>query len=135
MRIARVAVIVLVIWGLGETLAQAVCTGTSVSAFGAKGDGKNDDTAAIQSAINSAASAGGGAVVFNVARYFTTGTFVVPAGVILCGAIEGPFDVSGVNPTNATVAPTLLVTNTSTTFITLNGLGAGVSDLLFHYPN
>jgi hypothetical protein len=135
MRRARAAVIVLVIWGMGGTLAQAVCTGTSVSAFGAKGDGKNDDTAAIQSAINSAASAGGGAVVFNVARYFTTGTFVVPAGVILCGAIEGPFDVEGASPATATVAPTLLVTNTSAPFITLNGLGAGVSDLLFHYPN
>src|ERR1700686_2864947 len=98
MRMARAAAIVLVFCGMGGTLAQAVCTGTSVSAFGAKGDGKTDDTAAIQSAINSAASAGGGAVVFNVARYFTTGTFLVPAGVILCGAIEGPFDVDGASP-------------------------------------
>jgi hypothetical protein len=74
-------------------------------------------------------------VVFNVARYFTTGTFVVPAGVILCGAVEGPFDVSGVNPAMTSVAPTLLVTSTGGPFVTLQGLGAGVSDLLFHYPN
>ena len=135
MRMARAAFIVLVFCGMGGTLVQAVCTGTSVSAFGAKGDGKNDDTAAIQSAINASASAGGGAVVFSVARYFTTGTFVVPTRVILCRAIEGPFDVEGASPATATVAPTLLVTNTSAPFIILNGLGAGVSDLLFHYPN
>jgi Pectate lyase superfamily protein len=118
------------------TLAQAVCPGTSVQAFGAKGDGHTDDTAAIQSAISAAAGAGGGSVVFNAGRYFTTGTFVVPAGVILCGSIEGPFDDgSGVNPGITTIAPTLLVTNTSAPFITLNGINAGVADLLFHYPN
>jgi hypothetical protein len=73
--------------------------------------------------------------VFNVARYFTTGSFIVPAGVVLCGAIEGPFDVEGIDPAVTAVAPTLLVTNTSAPFVTLQGLGSGVTDLLFHYPN
>jgi hypothetical protein len=135
MRMARAGVTALVLCGVWATLAQATCSGTSVSAFGAKGDGKTDDTAAIQSAINAAASAAGGAVVFNVARYYTTGTFVVPASVILCGVIEGPFDVESASPAVTAIAPTLLVTNTSAPFITLNGLGAGVTDLLFHYPN
>lgn len=106
-----------------------------VEMFGAKGDGVTDDTAAIQNAINAAAAAGGGSVVFKVARYFTTGTFVVPDGVVLCGTVEGPFDVKGADPAATAIAPTLLVTNTSAPFVTLNGLGAGVTDLLFHYPN
>src|SRR5208337_246008 len=47
---------------------------------------------------------------------------------------EGPFDVAGVDPAATTIAPTLLVTNTRNPFVTLSGLGAGVTDLLFHYP-
>ena len=117
------------------TIARAVCVGPSVNSFGAKGDGHTDDTAAIQSAINTASSAGGGSVVFGVARYYTSGTFVVPQGVVLCGSVEGPFDVAGVNPALTTIAPTLLITNTSGPFLTLQGIGAGVTDLLFHYPN
>jgi hypothetical protein len=106
-----------------------------VETFGARGDGHTDDTAPIQSAINAAAAAGGGSVVFKVARYYTVGTLQVPGGVVLCGTIEGPFDVSGIDPAVTAVAPTLLVTNTSAPFITLTGLGAGLTDLLFHYPN
>ena len=106
-----------------------------VENFGAKGDGHTDDTVAIQNAIQAAAAAGGGSVLFKVARYFTTGTLLVPEGVVLCGAVEGPFDVSGVNPATTTIAPTLLITSTSGPFITLEGDGTGVTDLLFHYPN
>ncbi|PQP03831.1 mannuronan epimerase [Pseudomonas frederiksbergensis] len=43
--------------------------------FGAKGDGITDDTAAIQSAIDAAAAAGGGQV------YMPTGTYIVSGGV------------------------------------------------------
>ncbi len=104
--------------------------------FGAKGDGVTDDTAAIQNAINAAAAVGGGSVLFKVARYFTTGTFLVPTGVVLSGTVEGPFDVRGVDPAATAIAPTLLVTNTSGPFLTLQGNGSsGITDLLFHYPN
>lgn len=103
--------------------------------FGAKGDGTTDDTTAIQNAITAAAAAGGGSVLLKVARYFTTGTLQVPGGVVLCGTIAGPFDVAGINPAASAIAPTLLVTNTSRPFVTLSGPGAGITDLLFHYPN
>jgi Pectate lyase superfamily protein len=135
MKTTLAIVLLLILYASCGIPAEALCAGTSVSAFGAKGDGVTDDTAAIQSAISATAAAGGGSVVFNVARYFTTGSFVVPTGVVLCGAIEGYFDAAAVNPAVTVVAPTLLVTNTSAPFITLQGLGAGVTDLLFHYPN
>jgi len=72
--------------------------------------------------------------VLEVARYFTTGSLFVPDGVVLCGAVEGPFDVTGANPATTTIAPTLLVTSRSAPFIDL-GARSGVTDVLFYYPH
>jgi hypothetical protein len=119
----------------GALSVTAVAGEFPVSSFGARGDGQTDDTATIQNAINAASAAGGGSVVLSVARYFTAGTLTVPAGVVLCGPTEGPFDPFGINPALTAVAATLLVTNTTGPFLTLQGIGAGVTDLVFHYPN
>ncbi|HYA89414.1 MAG TPA: glycosyl hydrolase family 28-related protein, partial [archaeon] len=55
---------------LGNESVQGPRPRVDVTAFGAKGDGATDDTAAIQSAINQACSAGG-------SLYFPPGSYVV----------------------------------------------------------
>ncbi|HOX38590.1 MAG TPA: glycosyl hydrolase family 28-related protein [Candidatus Brocadiia bacterium] len=57
--------------------------------FGAAGDGKSDDTAAIQSAIDKAAE-GGGRVYLPPGRYLVSGSLRVRTGVAVTGAAVAP---------------------------------------------
>jgi hypothetical protein len=58
--------------------------------FGARGDGKTDDTSAFQSALRAAAEQGGKVVVAPAGEYRLNGTLTIPAGVTLEGAWRGP---------------------------------------------
>lgn len=58
----------------------------NVKAFGAKGDGINDDTAAIQAAINAAIAAGGGDVVFPFGPYKVTSGLLATKAIRLVGS-------------------------------------------------
>ncbi|MBR4748794.1 MAG: hypothetical protein IK083_04380 [Abditibacteriota bacterium] len=61
----------------------------SVRAFGAKGDGKTDDTRAFAAALEAAGKAGGTAYV-PAGRYLITAPLTVPSGAELRGIGEGP---------------------------------------------
>src|SRR5512139_1631101 len=61
----------------------------SATAFGAKGDGTYDDTAAIQNALDEASTAGG-QVFLPPGRYLVGGSLRVPPGVTLQGGMDSP---------------------------------------------
>jgi hypothetical protein len=60
----------------------------SVRDFGAKGDGKTDDTAAFQKALDAASQAGGGIVLAPRGNYFFAGHLTMPRAVTLKGIWE-----------------------------------------------
>jgi hypothetical protein len=60
----------------------------SVADFGAKGDGKTDDTAAFQKALEAAGQAGGGVVYAARGNYYFAGHLEVPNAVTLKGMWE-----------------------------------------------
>jgi glucan 1,3-beta-glucosidase len=66
----------------------------SVRSSGAKGDGTTDDTAAIQSALNSAASAGK-VVFFDFGLYVVTDTIYIPPGSKVVGESYATILASG----------------------------------------
>lgn len=98
--------------------------------YGAKGDAKADDTAAVEKAI-SEMKEGGGTVFFPPGEYRITKELTVPTGVELRGANEGPHH----SETRGSVIDVIpgKGQEDGTPFITLSA-NSGLRGLTFHYP-
>ncbi len=114
----------------------------SVRDFGAKGDGRTDDTVAFQKALDSLAK-GGGTVQAGRGSFYFAGHLNVPRGVTLEGIWKsvpshtGIRDRGGVKPTAD--GTTFLVTENrgseaGTTFITLNE-NSTLKGVVLYYPD
>jgi Pectate lyase superfamily protein len=114
-----------------------------VGDFGAAGDGKTDDTAAFQKALDTAGRAGGGVVYAPHGNYFFAGHLNVPNAVTLKGVWEsvpahnGDRDAGFPKPTDD--GTTFLVTENAGTedgpaFITLNQ-NSTLKGVVIYYPN
>jgi hypothetical protein len=62
-------------------------------------------------------------------------TVGVPPHMTLRGEVPGPFDNFGSAPTATVIGATFCVTNTTNAFMTLQGNGSKVENILFYYPN
>lgn len=90
----------------------------SVRDFGAKGDGKTDDTAAFQKALDAAGKAGGGVVNAPRGSYFFAGHLNVPPAVTLKGVWESVPAHNGIRDAGLPKP-----TDDGTTFLVTEGAG------------
>lgn len=114
----------------------------SVLDFGARADGKTDDTAAFQKALDAAGQAGGGVVYAPRGNYFFAGHLEVPPAVTLKGmwesvpAHDGIRNPGGEKPTDD--GTTFLVTENEGTedappFVTLHD-NSTLKGVVLYYP-
>lgn len=115
----------------------------SVRDFGASADGKTDDTAAFQKAMDAAAKAGGGVVYAPRGNYLFAGQLNVPSGVTLKGIWESVPAHNGIRdaglPKPTDDGTTFLVTANAgkedgAPFITLNH-NSTLKGVVLYYPN
>ncbi len=135
--------------GMGSLLAPGVFAQTtnqpdifSVRDFGAKGDGKSDETAAFQKALDAASAAHGGIVYAPRGNYFFSGHLTVPGAVTLKGVWESVPSHLGVRnpglPKPTDDGTTFLVTENAgvengAPFITLNN-NSTLKGVVIYYP-
>jgi len=128
---------------LTASCAAVFAQGISVRDFGAKGDGKTDDTAAFQKALDAAAQAGGGVVHAPRGNYYFAGHLNVPAAVTLKGVWESVPAHNGIRdrglPKPTDDGTTFLVTEGAgredgPAFITLNH-NSTLKGVVIYYPD
>src|SRR5687767_14891717 len=116
----------------------------SVKDFGAQGDGRTDDTAAIQSALDKAARQGGGIVTLGIGHYLVNSHLKIPDSVTLEGLWRKPptksyFQKPG-SPGDKSLTGSVLLavahagTTNGTPFLILEN-NATVKGLTVFYPN
>jgi len=125
-----------------ESTPSAVSQHFNVRGFGALGDGKTDDTAAFQKALDAAGKAGGGVVYAPRGNYFFTGNLNVPNAVTLAGIWQSVPAHNGIRdrglPKPTDDGTTFLVTagagrEDGPAFITLN-TNSTLKGVVLYYP-
>jgi hypothetical protein len=138
----RVCLLALAIAGCsGE--AAPIADNFSVLDFGAKADGKSDDTAAFQKAMDAAKQAGGGVVYAPRGNYFFAGHLNIPNTVTLKGVWESVPAHNGIRdaglPKPTDDGTTFLATESrgkedGPAFITLNH-NSTLKGVVIYYPD
>ena len=103
-----------------------------VRRFGATGNGQDDDTGAIQAALDACGEQGAGTVTLPRGTFLLRGTLAVPPYVALRGSLESPA-VSSEGRGTTLLAYAGRGEETGTPFITLH-TGSGVHGVAIHYP-
>ena len=108
----------------------------NVLGFGARGDGKKDNTAAFQKALDAAHAAGGGSVHVPAGKYLFKGHLELPSATALVGSYAGPPSGFFGQLGNGTV---LLPTEgrgkpDGTAFISARGVSSTIRGLAIYYP-
>jgi hypothetical protein len=103
--------------------------------FSATGDGRTDDTRAIQAALDAALEAGGGVVQVPAGVYLVKTHLVVPAGVALAGVGRAPGLYSDKDPGSTLLAVEGAGQTEGSAFITLLGPNSTLQGIRVLYPN
>jgi hypothetical protein len=105
--------------------------------LGAVADGKTDNTAPLQKALDTAGKAGGGIVELPAGRYRVNGTLSIPAGVTLQGTYRvPPTAASQTEKPDGTILQAYAGRGSreGTPFIRLAGRNSAIAGLVVNYP-
>jgi len=138
----RLSFFLVVVLLLSKTILAAEPDNINVRNFGALGDGKTDDTAAFQKALDAAAKVGGGVVCAPVGNYFFAGHLNIPKAVTLAGVWQSVPAHNGIRdrglPKPTDDGTTFLITEgagneNASPFITLN-TNSTLKGVVLYYP-
>lgn len=138
----RLSFFLVVVLLLSKTTLAAEPDNINVRNFGALGDGKTDDTAAFQKALDAAAKVGGGVVYAPIGNYFFAGHLNIPKAVTLAGVWQSVPAHNGIRdrgrPKPTDDGTTFLITEgagneNAPPFITLN-TNSTLKGVVLYYP-